>query len=290
MEIQTPPPQEPGAVPVPQIPQPQQPASNKKFVIAGLLLLVAGLIIGGVLISGESKPATRDFAPTLPRAEEDAVIPTKPAPTAPTYQFTNPKKSPHYESNTPAHGAILPAPPASVVIDFNFDLAPGSKISIQKDGTEYGLGQTTIDTNKLAMRRSMSQGAADGLYSVFYTACWPDGSCHDGNFQFALNRSLVSNAIDYRGGQKPAVYMAKSSFTPQTIRVPAGATVTWTNNDAYIHYVNTDAHPSHTYEPGMNSKALALGETYSFTFTKPGVYPYHCSSHADTMTGMVVVD
>src|SRR3989344_9474606 len=57
-------------------------------------------------------------------------------------QFQNPKKSAHYESNTPAHGATLAGVPINVVIDFNFDLAKPSAIQIFHDGTEYGTGET----------------------------------------------------------------------------------------------------------------------------------------------------
>src|SRR3990167_1793893 len=43
--------------------------------------------------------------------------------------FSNPKKSAHYESNTPEHGSTLAGVPINVVINFNFDLAvPSEKI------------------------------------------------------------------------------------------------------------------------------------------------------------------
>src|SRR3989344_3004876 len=90
------------------------------------------------------------------------------------------KKTPHYESNTPASEMILAAPPPNVTIDFNFDLSDISSIEIVNNGTDYGLDETSVSENKLAMRRSMKQNAPDGEYLVKYSACWPDGSCHDG--------------------------------------------------------------------------------------------------------------
>jgi plastocyanin len=71
------------------------------------------------------------------------------------------------------------------------------------------------------------------------------------------------------------------SFGPQTLTVPVGATVTWTNRDDIPHTsVSTD---------GMfKSKVMDTDEKFSFTFTKPGTYPYFCSIHPK-MTGRVVV-
>lgn len=99
------------------------------------------------------------------------------------------KKSAHYVSNTPAHGSVLASVPENVSINFNFDLGTGSSISIKTGNREYGSGATIIESNKLVMRRSMDPNAPDGLYTVSYNACWPDGSCHDGHFQFTIDRT-----------------------------------------------------------------------------------------------------
>ncbi len=209
---------------------------------------------------------------------------------AQTFRFSDPKKSAHYESNTPAHGSILPAPPVNVVLDFNFDLATVSTISITKDGKEYSTGSTTIDANKLAMRRTMDMNAPDGLYTVSYNACWPDGSCHDGNFQFAIDQTRAASFEDMRGQTAVTIHMKAIAFEPRNIRISKGTTVTWVNDESDIHYVNTDAHPSHTYYTAQNSNALSKGDTFALTFDKPGAYPSHCSAHADRMTAMILVE
>jgi hypothetical protein len=36
------------------------------------------------------------------------------------------------------------------------------------------------------MSTDLPADAGAGLYLVKYTACWPDGSCHDGQFAFAV--------------------------------------------------------------------------------------------------------
>lgn len=204
--------------------------------------------------------------------------------------FANPKKSAHYETNTPAHGATLAGVPVNVVIDFNFDLAKPSSISITQNQKEYGQGETTIDTNKLSMRRNMDPNAPDGVYTVNYIACWPDTSCHDGNFQFAINRSQASTYEDKTAFAEVKVNMQNTAFDPKNMKIKKGTTVMWINNDNTTHYVNTDSHPAHTYELDMNSKALEKGASYSYTFQNPGIYPYHCSAHAATMTANILVE
>jgi plastocyanin len=179
--------------------------------------------------------------------------------------------------------------PINVVLDFNFDLGPGSDISITSNGQEYATGQTIIDNNKLAMRRSLDSDAPDGLYKVAYKACWPDGSCHDGYFEFAIDRSKAEAYDDLRDQNEVIITMAGIAFVPQKIRVKSGVKVTWVNEDGVTHYVNTDSHPAHTYYPEMNSRALSKGDTYTVTLDTSGIYPYHCSAHTN-MQGSIIVE
>ena len=70
-------------------------------------------------------------------------------------------------------------------------------------------------------------------------------------------------------------------FGPQTLTVPVGATVTWTNKDDIPHTtVSTDG--------VFKSKVMDTDEKFSYTFTKAGTYSYFCSVHPK-MTGKVVV-
>jgi plastocyanin len=71
------------------------------------------------------------------------------------------------------------------------------------------------------------------------------------------------------------------SFGPAAISVPAGTTVTWTNRDDIPHTVVSD-------DKVFKSKVLDTDEKFSYTFSKPGTYPYFCSVHPK-MTGKVVV-
>jgi plastocyanin len=80
-----------------------------------------------------------------------------------------------------------------------------------------------------------------------------------------------------------AVTIQSFAFSPASITVKKGATVTWTNQDSAAHTViETDS------QTGPNSPDLSKGKSYSFTFDSAGTYHYHCSIHP-SMTGTVTV-
>ncbi len=71
------------------------------------------------------------------------------------------------------------------------------------------------------------------------------------------------------------------SFGPGTLTVAAGTMVNWTNRDDIPHnVVSTDG--------VFKSKVVDTDEKFSYTFAKPGTFPYFCSIHPK-MTGKVVV-
>lgn len=73
------------------------------------------------------------------------------------------------------------------------------------------------------------------------------------------------------------------SFSPATLTIPTGTTVTWTNRDDIPHTVVSTDDPK-----VFKSKVLDTDEKFSFTFSKPGTYAYFCSIHPK-MTGKVIV-
>ena len=88
-------------------------------------------------------------------------------------------------------------------------------------------------------------------------------------------------ATDQPSGPSAEVTIDNFSFGPQTITVPVGATVTWTNHDDIPHtVVSTDG--------VFKSKVRDTDEKFSYTFTKAGTYSYFCSVHPK-MTGKIVV-
>jgi plastocyanin len=97
---------------------------------------------------------------------------------------------------------------------------------------------------------------------------------------FAGSPSVAANT-DRPSAANAAVKIDNFVFGPQTITVPVGTTVTWTNSDDIPHTaVSTDG--------VFKSKVMDTDEKFSYTFTKAGTYSYYCSVHPK-MTGQVVV-
>ena len=72
------------------------------------------------------------------------------------------------------------------------------------------------------------------------------------------------------------------SFSPQEVKVRAGAIVTWTNRDDIPHTVTST-------DSVFKSKTLDTDDKFTTTFAKPGTYAYFCSIHPK-MTGKVIVE
>jgi plastocyanin len=96
---------------------------------------------------------------------------------------------------------------------------------------------------------------------------------------FAVLPSVKAN--NQPSAANAAVKIDNFVFGPQTITIPVGATVTWTNADDIPH-------TSVSTEGVFKSKVLDTDEKFSYTFTKAGTYPYYCTIHPK-MTGKVVV-
>ena len=79
----------------------------------------------------------------------------------------------------------------------------------------------------------------------------------------------------------PGITIDNFAFGPDTLTVPVGTTVTWTNQDDMVHTVTSKTKVFSS--PGLNT-----GESFSYTFTAPGTYPYFCALHP-RMTATVVV-
>ena len=78
-----------------------------------------------------------------------------------------------------------------------------------------------------------------------------------------------------------AVDVKDFTFSPLSVTVPAGTTVTWTNHDPLRHTVTATA-------GRFDSKALRNGETFAQTFTQAGTYQYFCALHPQMQATVVV--
>ncbi len=74
------------------------------------------------------------------------------------------------------------------------------------------------------------------------------------------------------------------AFQPASVTVKAGATVMWVNNSNVAHTSTSDSGSAVTWD----SSAISTGGNFSFVFSTPGTYTYHCSIHP-FMHGTIVV-
>ena len=96
-----------------------------------------------------------------------------------------------------------------------------------------------------------------------------------------VGQNRIEAGVPQAKTQNAEVKIDNFSFTPASITVAAGTTITWTNRDDIPHTVVAD-------DKAFKSKVMDTDEKFSYTFSKPGTYPYFCSVHPK-MTGKVVV-
>jgi len=68
------------------------------------------------------------------------------------------------------------------------------------------------------------------------------------------------------------VVIKNFAFGPTAVMVAKGTTVTWTNGDEEPHTVVS-------VDGLFRSQALDTGDTFKYTFDKPGTYRYICTIH-----------
>lgn len=71
-------------------------------------------------------------------------------------------------------------------------------------------------------------------------------------------------------------------FSPDTLTVAVGQTVTWTNDGNLPHTVTFDDGPA--FDQGLDP-----GGEVSRTFDAKGTFRYHCAIHGQSMHGEIVV-
>lgn len=79
----------------------------------------------------------------------------------------------------------------------------------------------------------------------------------------------------------PQIVIKKFQFSEPLLTIPVGTTVAWINQDDDAHTVTAD-------DGRFASAGLDQGEQFSYRFTAPGTYAYHCALHPH-MTARIIV-
>ena len=72
------------------------------------------------------------------------------------------------------------------------------------------------------------------------------------------------------------VSLTNSGFSPSTITISNGDSVTFVNNSSNMMWVASNPHPTHTDLPGFDEKqSIAQGQSWTYTFSVAGTHGYH---------------
>jgi plastocyanin len=81
--------------------------------------------------------------------------------------------------------------------------------------------------------------------------------------------------------QDSSVAIHNFMFSPMSLAVAVGTSVSWKNLDGEPHTIRS-------IDDTFRSGALDQNDTFSYTFDKPGTYRYVCSIHPQMVASIVV--
>ena len=105
---------------------------------------------------------------------------------------------------------------------------------------------------------------------------------------------------DVEAGDTGIVTYTDAGFSPKTIEVSKGDTVTFTNNSSRNMWIASNMHPTHNEYPTESDEdclgssfdaciGIPVGESWSFTFDRIGEWGYH--DHLSvSRTGTIIVE
>lgn len=139
--------------------------------------------------------------------------------------------------------------------------------------------------------RLLTLTAAFVLSGLIGAACGPRHEGADAGARVNTNHDAggartetASNAAGGAGQAStgtPQIEMGDDVFRPALVTVPAGTKVTWLNKGSKAHTVVSN-------DKLFDSGLVNIDGEFSYTFTAPGTYSYHCAPHAK-MIGQIVV-
>jgi plastocyanin len=93
--------------------------------------------------------------------------------------------------------------------------------------------------------------------------------------------TAAGEAVTAAAASPMTVKIDNFTFSPPTLTVAAGTTVTWKNEDDSPHRIGDK-------NGTFKSAALDTDDTFSHTFAAPGEFPYICTIHP-YMVGKIIV-
>jgi len=117
------------------------------------------------------------------------------------------------------------------------------------------------------------------VFAVFVASLATLGGCNGGS-----QSSYGSTPVTPPSTSAPppnTITMSGMAFSPATITITKGTSLTWKNSDGTMHTSTSDT--------GVwNSGDIPAGQSKQTTFGTAGTFPFHCAYHG-MMTGTVIV-
>jgi plastocyanin len=207
-----------------------------------------------------------------------------------------------------------PVPPGFQLVKDTVSIAPGERYDLAVDGTNPGVwmfhchinnhaanGMTTTLTydgyqpfSSDLINHALAHGAsaAQPLGSEGAAAPLPVSGATAPEHQHEVGATPTATATAAPATATPpagtsagpnTVGMADNRYVPTKLTIAAGTTVTWVNTGDNLH--NTTS-----FDGLWDSGIQQHGESFQFTFNKPGTYRYICNQHGlEGMTGSITV-
>jgi plastocyanin len=184
-------------------------------------------------------------------------------------------------------------PPAAAVTISDTGLSPrsvtviaGGSVSFTNSGnsvhTATAVPGTLAGFDSGGLGHGQAATAGFGTPGTFSYTSAPD--CLNGNATPGFDCGPYTVVVVLPGqassGQAPASSNVAVSiddatgFQPGTLTVQAGQTVVWTNRGTKVHTATIDG----GYFPGFDSGGINPGQSFSYTFSSPGVFTYHSAT------------
>lgn len=91
-----------------------------------------------------------------------------------------------------------------------------------------------------------------------------------------ISKDMKLNGIN----TKQNIFIKRSKFSPEEIRVKKGEVVTWMNRDGKDHSIQSES---------FRSVTIKNGENFQYKFETPGTYEYHCGINPE-IKGKIIVE
>lgn len=125
---------------------------------------------------------------------------------------------------------------------------------------------------------------------VFLAACGGETTGTGGTTPTAGTTSTPAATATQSGNTQTVMIITDSSgsfaFSPASLTIKAGTTVTWKNTTAAPHTVTSDDGKS--FDSGSANPIAPQSGTFSFTFSTAGTFAYHCAIHPFMKATIVV--